>query len=482
MTRAAWLGWVAVAAFAAAVATGPARGPSALHVLPTWALASIVGAGSIAIGRLGRDRRPLRLAAVGPGLAVAAALVAVAIGRDVGTALFGPGRALLYGGAIIGVAGATGLAIGWAGRWDRRRPAEWAEAVPRSLLPVMAAAAFLVIDLLEVSRGGALRDLRLYLLAGQHFLDGEAVYRTAPLMELIDDPVLYPFLYPPPTIPLVAFLAAVPYLLVAGAWVLASLVALVVGLRALGIRWVWIPVLAAWPGAFVGLWAGNVAIFAFLPLALALRAPGLLAIGPLLKPQLAIPALWLLRERRWAAAAAGAAVVAVLAIATLPVVGIGAWADWWAALRAFQASQEAFPALYAFALPRAVPYAAFLAVAIVAVAWAVRGRGREGLARLGLAAVVASPSLYRHGLLTALSQVLRLDAALVWLVLGAGLSLNALWLGLAVAGAASLLPALRDRGAVPGADLAGDPLHPLGPDGLWPASRHRRGTGGVEGT
>jgi hypothetical protein len=96
------------------------------------------------------------------------------------------------------------------------------------------------------------------------------------------------------------------------------------------------------------------------------------------------------------------------------------------------------------------------------------------LARLGLASVVASPSLYRHGFLSALPQVLRLDAALVWLVLGAGVTLNGLWLGVAVAAAASVFDLIRRR--------AGDPLHPLGPDGLWPAPRHRTAVPGVEGT
>ena len=87
----------------------------------------------------------------------------------------------------------------------------------------------------------------------------------------------------------------------------------------------------------------------------------------------------------------------------------------------------------------------------------------------GLAAVVASPSLYRHGFLTALPQVLRLDAALVWLVLGAGLTLNPLWLGLVLAGAASLVQPLR-RGD-------DDPLHPLGPSGLWPTPGTDRAVG-----
>ena len=471
MSRTAWLGWAAVAAFAVAVATGPASGPSGLHVLPTWTLAAIVGAGAIVIGRLECEwPRGLR-AGVAASLAAVAAVFAATVGRDVGMAIFGPGRALLYGGAIVAAAGSVGVLVGWAGRWPIGEPGAWARALPRMLLPVMAVAAFLVVDLLEVSRGGALRDLRLYLLAGQHALDGAVVYRTAPLTELFDDPALYPFLYPPPVIPLVGILAALPYPLVAGAWVLGSVAAFVAGLRALGVRWVWVPVLAAWPGAFVGLWAGNVAILAFLLFAVALRAPALLAIGPLFKLQLAIPSLWLFRERRWSAALAGGGLVVALGVASLPLVGAEAWAAWWAALRAFQASQEAFPALYAFALPAALPYAAFLGLAIASVGWAIRGRDRDGLARLGVAAVVASPSLYRHGFLSGLPQVLRLDAALVWLVLGAGLSFNALWLGLVLAAAAVVVPALRAEGA--------DPLHPLGPDGLWPLPRHRTAAAGV---
>ncbi|HEU0237161.1 MAG TPA: glycosyltransferase 87 family protein, partial [Candidatus Limnocylindrales bacterium] len=341
------------------------------------------------------------------------------------------------------------------------------------VLPLMALASFLLIDALELSRGNPLRDLRLYLLAGERFLDGVAVYRTAPLTALLDDPSLYPFLYPPPVIPIVALLAALPYPLVAGAWVLMSLAALVAGLRALGVRWQWIPLLLAWPGVFVGLWVGNVAIPAFLFLALALRLPALLALGPLFKVQLAIPALWLVRERRWAALAGGVGAVLIGVLVTLPIVGVGAWFDWWAGLRAFQASQAAFQGLYALALPRLLPYAAFLVVAAAVVGWALVGRGRDGLARLGLASVVASPSLYRHGFLSALPQVLRLDASLVWLVLGAGVTLNGLWLGVALAAAASVLDLIRRRGS--------DPLHPLGEDGLWPTPRHQSTDPGVEG-
>jgi hypothetical protein len=474
-------------AFVWMMAGGPATSASGLPFFATWAGASTAGLAAIGVGRLARgsshpdtSRVILVVGTVAGALVVLGAALGATIGRELAVELFGRGRTVLYGAGIVTVSCLAGLALGWHGGVADGSARSFAgrlvagRSIVGDVLPIMALASFLLIDALELSRGNPLRDLRLYLLAGEHFLDGVAVYRTEPLTALLDDPTLYPFLYPPPAIPIVALLAALPFPLVAGAWVLASLAALVAGLRALGVRWQWIPLLLAWPGVFVGLWVGNVAIPAFLFLAFAVRLPGLLILGPLLKVQHAIPALWLVREQRWTALAAGVGAVLLGVLVTLPVVGFGAWFDWWAGLSAFQASQAAFPGLYALALPRLLPYATFLVVAAAAVGWALLGRGRDGLARLGLASVAASPSLYRHGFLTALPQVLRLDAALVWLVLGAGVTLNGLWLGVAVAAAASVLDLIRRR--------AGDPLHPLGPDGPWPESGHRRGIGGVEET
>jgi hypothetical protein len=45
-------------------------------------------------------------------------------------------------------------------------------------------------------------------------------------------------------------------------------------------------------------------------------------------------------------------------------------------------------------------------------------RGREGLARLGLASVVASPSLWSHGFVFGIPSFLRLRAEWLWLVAG----------------------------------------------------------------
>lgn len=482
-----WLPWLAAAAFIWMMTGGPTASASGLPFFATWAGASAAGLVAIGVGRLAHGSSRARLskwtvvlAVVAGALVVAGAALASTIGRELAVELFGRGRTVLYGAGIVTVTSLAGLALGWHGAPADGHGRSFAgrlvtgRSIVGDVLPLMALASFLLIDALELSRGNPLRDLRLYLLAGQHFLDGVAVYRTEPLTALLDDPTRYPFLYPPPAIPIVAFLAMLPLPLVAGGWVLMSLAALVAGLRALGVRWTWIPLLLAWPGVFVGLWVGNVAIPAFLFLALALRLPALLALGPLFKVQLAIPALWLIRERRWAGLAVGVGVVLLGVLVTLPIVGIGAWFDWWAGLRAFQASQAAFPGLYALALPRLLPYATFLVVAAAVVGWALLGRRRDGLARLGLASVVASPSLYRHGFLSALPQVFRLDASLVWLVLGAGVTLNALWLGVALAVAASAFDLIRHRGP--------DPLHPLGEDGLWPTPRHQTAVPGVEET
>ncbi len=123
------------------------------------------------------------------------------------------------------------------------------------------------------------------------------------------------------------------------------------------------------------------------------------------------------------------------------------------------------PSLYGFGLARYVPLAVFTSVAAVVLVLAVWTRGRrEQLARLGVATVTGSPSLFSHGFLVALPAMLRLDTPWFWLVFG----LTACAPGLAWFGALAIVvvswhvPAMWKR-RLP------DGWHPLGAAaGPWP--------------
>ena len=109
---------------------------------------------------------------------------------------------------------------------------------------------------------------------------------------------------------------------------------------------------------------------------------------------------------------------------------------------------------------------------LVAVAAALVARGRRGLARFGVATVVASPTLYAHGLATLLPGALSMRPAVLWLVLGlsSGPSHFALqWLAVGIVGIA-LLTRSTDDLDVPETRSAGDgDLHPLGRGRrVWP--------------
>jgi hypothetical protein len=351
----------------------------------------------------------------------------------------------------------------------------------RQLLVMTAIASWApYLDFMILSR--PFRDAGLYLVAGGQFARGTVPYITAPMTSRMADLTMLPYLYPPFTLPFFAALSKLPHVLGIAIIVGLCVAAVVVGLRLLGTQWRFMPLLLAWPPLAIGMQVGNVACIAFFLLAATWRYGAAAPLTGVFKAQSGVVALWLVRERRWRSLVIGCAAIAGLILVTLPLTGVVIYGDWIRGLGYFQASTVKLPDIKGMALQRYLPATVAVAVAIGAVVIGLLARGRQGLARLGIAAIVASPTLYVHGLALALPGILMLDSAAVWGVLAVSVWVG--WVGLA-ATLAVLVAGLTRRGL---ADIAAagpeagtrapvhDPIdsvdvlvHPLGSlDEPWP--------------
>ena len=338
-----------------------------------------------------------------------------------------------------------------------------------SLVAMAGATSWLTYDLAWLPYQ-PLRDIHLYLDAGAKALSGASPYAQGPITSAADLEKL-PFVYPPPTIPLFEFLATIPRPLAETLWVAGSIAAIVVALWLLGVRGRWLLVLLAWPPVAVGIAVGNVASFTFLLYVAGFRAGTTLIPSGMFKPQSAIPALWLVRERRWRPIAAGVGIVAVLALVALPLTGLHAWVDWLNGLRYFQESFGAFSSIQGLSIARGAGPVVASAVTVVAMGFALLRRRRHGLARLGLASVVASPTLSLHGLSPLLAGAFLLGPELLWFFLGLGpwLGSRSAWLAMALVGLALLAAHGGDARVPPDLTPSRADLHPLAAIGqVWP--------------
>jgi hypothetical protein len=314
-----------------------------------------------------------------------------------------------------------------------------------------------------------MRDLKLYLGAGGAWLDGRAVYLTSPLTREPSDPTLLPFVYPPFLLPLFGALDRLPLPVVIVIWEVAAIAAVILSLKILGVRTRWLPLLMLWPPIALGLSVGNAAPFGFLGLAAGWRWGPALVLGGMFKAQAAIPSLWLLRERRWRPFLLGCALVAGLILVTLPLTGVAIYGDWLRGLQAFEATLRRFPQIQGFALQHSVPPEVAIALAVLAVVAAMAASGRLGLARFGLASIVASPTIYVHGLTFILPAALWLDTATLWTILGLVTTQSGAWLAIGAAGVAVMFGVVRramrhssSRAESSLPDAAGPSLHLLG--------------------
>jgi hypothetical protein len=380
---------------------------------------------------------------------------------------FPNGSGVRYGAVWLALAAPALAAAAAAARL--LRPAS-SRLRPVEALAILAILTMLLTDVTMAWQ--PLRDLEIYLRAGRAFLDGTPVYDRAPLLVQPEDRTLYPFLYPPCTLPLFGALAILPRMIAQALWVGSSIALGLAALRLFGLPRRWLLPALVWPPLFQGLWVGNVAVPALALFALAPWFGAGLALGAVFKAYTGLAGLWLAREKRWRSLASGLGMLTLLAIITVPLTGAGAWRDWLDGLAAYRTSQAAVPGLYGFGLLRYVPEAVFAAAAAATILAALRARGMESLARFGAAAAVAGPSLFGHGMLAAVPALLSLRAAWLWLAVGL-LSVPdgpQWWLAIAVVGASWIVPAMR-RPAT-GVTAEAEPLHPLPPgSGPWPTAR-----------
>jgi alpha-1,2-mannosyltransferase len=212
----------------------------------------------------------------------------------------------------------------------------------RAALPVLALCVFggMTIAILATANGTWGYDFQAYVHAAQRLIDGQPLYD--PTVNLAGGFAIY--LYPPPFA-----IAFVPFALLgdpAGliVWT-AILIGCTVGAIALmpvptPLRWV-VLLLAGidWPVLY-SLKLGQVGPILLLLFVLGWRwldrQEGLgatIGIGTLIKLQPALLGGWAALTGRWRAAGVAVGVIVVVGIATLPLVGIGAWSDYVGLLR-----------------------------------------------------------------------------------------------------------------------------------------------------
>lgn len=276
-------------------------------------------------------------------------------------------------------------------------------------------------------------DLEIPLRAAARWMAGGEPYLPESF-EVIAGPEL-PFLYPPPTLPFIAPLLAVPRVFLFPAWTLVCLAAGIFACRRLALPWWIVPLVLAWPPFAEAIVGGNVQVVLFAAFTAVAWQGGP---APAFRPRsrdprdadrpasvdsilsAAVAAIkisqahtWLfVLRRRPPAAAVGAGLVAGIALVTLPLVGIDLWQDWIG-----QAGRSGDPAWQAVGMPLSVYIGRGPALVVTALSLAavfVVPVERAG-AWIGVLSVLGAPSLHVFGLLFLIPAMLeiRREIALV---------------------------------------------------------------------
>ena len=334
---------------------------------------------------------------------------------------------------------------------------------PVRALEIVAAVVAIVGGVVVLLTHPPMVDLEIPLRAAERWVHGGEPY----LASSFSAPEGYglPFLYPPPVLPLLAPLLVVSRGVVVAAWLAATVGAALFVARRLGMPWRAVPVVLCWVPFAEGLVGGNaqvllvaafVAVFFDAPTGPWHPSPRdprdggrpaildgtLAAITPALK--LTQPHAWAaLLRRRPAAALLGLGAAVAVALATLPLVGIGAWQAWIAQLgRAADPAWELRGSSLVQLLPGLLSPAATAVTVLLAMVVPTRRLG----AAAGLLLVLGSPSLRSYGVLFLLPAMLavRRDVALVAVTLvGTGV-MPGMWAGILLVTFAFAAPARLD--------------------------------------
>ena len=319
----------------------------------------------------------------------------------------------------------------------RRTPlARLKMVAPARALEIVAAAVAIVGGVIVLLTHPVMVDLEIPLRAAERWVHGGEPYLASSFSA--SEGYGLPFLYPPPVLPLLAPLLALPRGVVVAAWLVATGGAAIFLARRLGVPWRAVPIALCWLPFAEGLVGGNaqvllvaafVAVF-FDPPAGPWRptprdprdggrpaaADGILAaVTPALK--LTQPHAWAaLLRRRPLAALLGLIVAAAVALATLPLVGVGTWQAWIAQLgRAADPAWELRGSSLVQLLPGLLSPAATGLTVVLVMLVPTRRLG----AVAGLLLVLGAPSLRSYGVLFLLPAMLavRRDVALVAVIL-----------------------------------------------------------------
>jgi Glycosyltransferase family 87 len=320
---------------------------------------------------------------------------------------------------------------------------------PARALEMAAAAVAIVGGVIVLLTHPVMVDLEIPLRAAERWVHGGEPYLASSFSA--SEGYGLPFLYPPPVLPLLAPLLALPRVVVAAAWLAATVGAAIFLVRRLGVPWRAVPMALCWLPFAEGLVGGNaqvllvaafVAVFFDPPAGPWRPTPrdprdggrraaidGILAtVTPALK--LTQPHAWAaLLRRRPSAALLGLVVAAAVALATLPLVGVGTWQAWIAQLgRAADPAWEVRGSSLIQLLPGLLSPAATGLTVVLVMLVPTRRLG----AAAGLLLVLGAPSLRSYGVLFLLPAMLavRRDVALVAVILiGTGV-MPGVWAGI----------------------------------------------------
>lgn len=321
----------------------------------------------------------------------------------------------------------------------------------RGGLAVIAVAVFVVQAIPVLTTFPAAIDLIIPLKAAERWLSGGVVY----VPDGFTDPaVLPPFLYPPFVLPALAPLTALSELAVRLAWVAAAAAAATYACRRLAIPWLLVPGVLLWAPMHGGIWGGNVQVFLFAafvtvfwsrpdrfdlrPVPRDLERPGGID-GRLSFLGAAVGAVkftqghaWLALARRAPRAAAlGLIPWAVLVLATVPITGTGLYGAWLDQLS--RASNPTWPAM-GVSLLAYMPSPVFAVLTVASVVAALRLRGPDTGAWLGILIFLVAPNMHNFSGLLLLPALLRIrrEFAILAAILTSSYTAQGWWLGVAI--------------------------------------------------